>query len=217
MILSRCRCMLMYNELVNEILLNPNLAYVTLVLGFILIINAILTPGTGVSEIGALTLLILAGWEIVNLPINAWALAVLLLAVIFFLLAFRQANPRLFLGLSIVALVIGSTFLFREESWSQPAVNPILALVASTLSSGFIWIAAQKAIEARRLSPSHGLEILIGAIGEAKTDIHQEGSVQVAGELWSARSAEAIPAGSQIRVVGREGFILEVEAINQAH
>ena len=31
------------------------------------------------------------------------------------------------------------------------------------------------------------------------------------GEMWSARSDKAIPAGSPIRVVRREGFILVVE------
>jgi len=209
------RVMLMYNELMNEVLLNPNMAYVFLVLGFLLIIMAIMTPGTGLFEIGALILLILAGWEITNLPINAWALAILLLAAIFFLLAFRQSRPQLYLGLSILALVLGSAFLFRGEAWYQPAVNPILALAASVLSSGFIWIATRKTLEARRVSPSHSLESLVGATGEAKTEIYEDGSVQVAGELWSARSEKTIPAGSLVRVTGREGFILEVEAITQ--
>ena len=55
------------------------------------------------------------------------------------------------------------------------------------------------------------LSVLIGAVGEAKSDVHHEGSVQVNKELWTARSEELIEAGSQIRVVGREGFVLVVE------
>jgi len=35
--------------------------------------------------------------------------------------------------------------------------------------------------------------------------------VQVAGELWSARSEKPIAAGSPIRVVRRDGFVLIVE------
>jgi membrane-bound ClpP family serine protease len=38
--------------------------------------------------------------------------------------------------------------------------------------------------------------------------------VYVAGEMWSARSDQSIPAGSSIRVVRREGFILVVEKEN---
>jgi membrane-bound ClpP family serine protease len=59
--------------------------------------------------------------------------------------------------------------------------------------------------------PSHSLEGLVGQIGEAKTRVYEEGSVQVNGELWSARSEESIPAGSAIRVIRREGFVLFVE------
>jgi membrane-bound serine protease (ClpP class) len=164
-------------------------------------------------ELGALALFIVAAWEIFNLAVNLWALVILLLAVIFFLLAFRRTWSRLFLGLSILALVIGSAFLFQGEAWYLPAVNPILAVVASVLSSGFIWFATRKALEARRLALAHSLEELVGATGEAKTEVHDEGSVPVGGELWSAHSQQPIPAGSKVRVVGREGFILEVEVL----
>jgi len=203
----------MYNEFMNETLLNPNVAYVVLVVGFMLTVMAVIAPGTGLLELGALALFIMAVWEILNLPVNFWALAVLLLAAVFFLLAFRRTWSQLFLGLSILSLVIGSAFLFQGEAWYQPAVNPILAVVASVLSSGFIWFATHKALEARRLALAHSLEELVGATGEAKTAIYDEGSVQVGGELWSAHSKEPIPTGSKVRVVGREGFILEVEAI----
>jgi membrane-bound ClpP family serine protease len=53
--------------------------------------------------------------------------------------------------------------------------------------------------------------MLIGKIGEARTKVEEEGSVQVDGELWSARSEKTIPAGSSIRVLRREGFVLIVE------
>ena len=203
----------MYNEFMNETLLNPNVAYVVLVVGFMLTVMAVIAPGTGLLELGALAMFIMAAWEILNLPVNLWALVILLLAAVFFLLAFRRTWSRLFLGLSILSLVIGSAFLFQGEVWYQPAVNPILAVVASVLSSGFIWFATRKALDARRLAVAHSLEDLVGATGEAKTEVHDEGSVQVGGELWSARSKEPIPAGSKVRVVGREGFILYVEAI----
>jgi membrane-bound ClpP family serine protease len=59
--------------------------------------------------------------------------------------------------------------------------------------------------------PSHDLAGLIGQIGEARTKVDDDGSVQVAGELWSARSEKPIEAGSSIRVVSRDGFVLVVE------
>jgi len=197
-----------------DLLLNPNIAYLILVVGFLLIVLAILSPGTGLLEVGALFAIILAAYCVYNLPINLWALLVLVLGVVPFLIAVRQSRRLLFLAISILALVLGSAFLFRSEVWWRPAVHPLVALLVSVITAAFFWVAVSKTLEAERQRPSHDLEVLIGAIGEAKTLIHQEGSVQVAGELWSAYSSQPIPAGTTIRVVQREGFILEVEPIN---
>jgi membrane-bound serine protease (ClpP class) len=57
----------------------------------------------------------------------------------------------------------------------------------------------------------HDLDGLVGQVGEARTNVNDEGSVQVAGELWSAKSDKAISAGSPIRVIRRDGFVLIVE------
>jgi membrane-bound serine protease (ClpP class) len=115
----------------------------------------------------------------------------------------------------ILALIVGSLFLFPGEVWYQPAVNPLLAVLVSVFSGGFLWLAANKILEAEARRPTHDLQALVGALGEAKTSIHPKGSVQVNGELWSAYSETPIPAGAQVRVTGREGFVLRVEAIER--
>ena len=194
----------------EEILLNPNVAYLLLVAGFTFATLSLLAPGTGLLEIGALFALLLAGWGIYNLPVNFWALGVLLLGVFPFLLAVRRSGRLTFLGISILALVVGSAFLFRGEGW-RPAVDPVLALLVSVLVTGFFWVVVQKTLEAERARPTHDLDALVGSLGEAKTEVHMEGTVQVAGELWTARSAEPIPDGARIRVIGREGLILDVK------
>ncbi len=197
-----------------EILLDPNIAYLTLVLAFLTVLMAILTPGTAVLEITAVLLMIVAGWQVYNLPVNWWALIVLIGALILFILAVRRLNT-IFLGLTIAALIVGSVFLFQGEVWYDPAVNPVLAIIVSTLVGGFLWVATTKVLEAERATPTHDLVVLIGQIGEAKTNIHAEGSVQVAGELWSAQSEQKILQGSRIRVIDRDGFLLTVEAVDE--
>ena len=76
--------------------------------------------------------------------------------------------------------------------------------------AGFLWWVTRKVIAAHHSRPIQDLQKLVGQIGEAKTHVHEEGSVQVAGELWSARSEKSITAGSRVRVVSREGFVLVV-------
>ena len=83
------------------------------------------------------------------------------------------------------------------------------------MAGAFLWISTTKVLEARETQPTFDLERLIGETGEAKTPIQTEGSVQVSGELWTARSEEFIERGTQIRVIGREGFILDVEPLEK--
>jgi membrane-bound serine protease (ClpP class) len=196
-----------------DIFLNTNIVYLLLVLGSFLAVLALFSPGTGMLEAGALLVLVAAGWGVYNNthPINLWALIVLVIGVFPFLLAMRKWRDVIFLGIAILAFELGSVYLFKPEVWWKPAVNPFLAGFTIILTSLFLWIAGHKVIEADRLRPSHDLTTLIGLVGEAKTAVHAEGSVQVGGEQWSAWSDAPIPLGAAVRVVRREGLVLKVE------
>ncbi len=198
-----------------DFLQNPNITYLLLAGGLIFAVLALAAPGTGLLEILALFVLGLAGYGIAayNLPINAWSLVILLVGIVLFFLAVRRPKQLYLLVVSILALVVGSAFLFRSQTWYIPAVDPLLAVVVSVLSGGFFWIAARKVMEAASARPVHDLGTLIGARGEAKTHIFKEGSVQVEGELWSACSDQPIHSGALVRVLERNGFTLKVEAV----
>lgn len=196
-----------------DFLLEPNIAYLILLGGILLSLMAIVTPGTGLFEVGAFFCLALAGYAVYNLSFNWWAIVLLVLSVVPFIYSIQKPKRELYLGLSIALLVLGSVFLFAVDGW-KPAVNPFVALVTSGLISIFLWIVVRKTVQVASARPTHDLELLMGLTGEARSDIYEEGSVYVAGEMWSARSNEHIPAGSSIRVVRREGFILVVEKID---
>lgn len=196
-----------------ELLLLPDVAYLFLVVGLMLSVLALLTPGTGFIEIGAFFALAVAGYQIYSLEINIWAIFVALIGVVLFVFAVRRSKYQyVYLGVSIVALVIGSVFLFRGEE-SSSAVNPVLALVVSVLSAGFLWLIATKTLDIHLTRPSHDLGVLMGATGVARTEVHAEGTVFVNMEDWSAQSDVPIRAGDRVRVVGREGLILQVQPI----
>lgn len=196
-----------------DFLLEPNIAYLILLGGILLSLMAIVTPGTGLFEVGAFFCLALAGYAVYNLSFNWWAIVLLVLSVVPFIYSIQKPKRELYLGLSIALLVLGSVFLFAVDGW-KPAVNPFVALVTSGLISTFLWIVVRKTVQVASARPTHDLELLMGLTGEARSNIYEEGSVYVAGEMWSARSNEHIPAGSSVRVVRREGFILVVEKID---
>jgi membrane-bound serine protease (ClpP class) len=62
----------------------------------------------------------------------------------------------------------------------------------------------------------YNIDRVIGASGEAKTAIYNEGSVYVVGENWSAHSQVPIPAGTRVKVIAREGITVEVEPLKKA-
>jgi membrane-bound serine protease (ClpP class) len=193
-----------------DFLLEPNIAYLILLGGILLGLMAIVSPGTGLFEVGAFFCLALAGYAVYNLSFNWWALVLLALSIVPFAYAIQKPKRELYLGLSIFLLVAGSIFVFAVDDW-KPAVNPFVAFAASSLMASFLWIAVRKTIQAAGAPPTHDLAALVGQLGEARSSIREEGSVYVNGELWSARSDALIPSGSPIRVVRREGFILVVE------
>ncbi len=196
-----------------EFFLNPNIVYLMLVLGIFLGVLALFSPGTGLLEGGALLVLAGAAWGIYNNArhISLWALLILAFGVFPFLLAMRRWRDFIFLAIAIVAFEVGSVYLFVPAVWWKPVVNPFLAGFTIILTGLFLWIAGHKAIEAELMRPRHDLQTLVGQVGEAKTAIHAEGSVQVAGEQWSAWSDAPIAAGEMVRVIRREGLILKVE------
>ncbi len=193
-----------------EFLLDPNIAYFVLVLVILFVLIALAMPGTGVPEVLAIFALLLAGYAVYYLSVNWWALGLLVLSIAPFYFAVRGPRRELGLVLSIVGFPVGSLFFFPAKS-GLISVHPALAVVTSVLFAGALWFSARKVVQAFQSRPALELTRLIGECGETRTDVKDSGSVQVASELWSARSEKLIPAGRVVRVVGRDGFVLIVE------
>lgn len=194
-------------------LFDPNLGITLLVGGLVLALAALFLPGTGLIEIGALAALVLAGVVLMNLPFNAWALVLMAAAVVPLVLAVRGKRSLLPLAAAWVLLLAGSLFLFRPGG-GREAVSPLVAVLVSLSATGFTWLVARKGTQTLGLRKMHDLETLVGMIGTARTDLRPEGSVYVGGEAWSARAAGgSIEAGSAVRVIRRDGLVLDVEKV----
>jgi membrane-bound serine protease (ClpP class) len=193
-----------------EFLLDPNIAYIVLVGAILFLLVAIATPGTGIPEALGLLGIGAAGYAVYHLSLNWWALVILVASLVPFYFSVRGPRREIWLALSIVGLTLGSVFFFpARQGWIS--VNPILAAVTSALFAGLLWVSARKVVQILETRPALELSALIGEGGETRTDVRDEGSVQVASELWSARSDKLIPAGRPVKVVGRDGFVLIVE------
>jgi membrane-bound serine protease (ClpP class) len=197
-----------------EVFITPDVGYVLILLSALFTMMALLSPGSGLFELGALAFILLSGSVLVNLPLNLWLLLVILLAIVPFYLAVWKGWHPGFLGLSIGMFLVGCAFLFKGEHW-YPPVNLILILCASLLEGGILWFGIHKTMEAVKHRPVQDLQKLIHAVGEARTLIHHEGTVQVGSEMWSARSDEPIVKGKRVRVLKRDGLILTVQEVDR--
>ncbi len=197
-----------------EFLLNPDVAFIFLGAALLITIFALLAPGSGVLEIIALVLLFAVGYSMANLPFNAWALALLLIGIVAVVVTFRRARKWYFIAGSILILVIGLVFVFRGET-AVLGVNPWLAVIGAAGIGGFVWIIGNNVSKTFHQKPYTDLNSMAGMVGRATTEISTDGSVYVDGENWSAVSDEPIPAGSQVKVMQREGLVLKVEMVKE--
>ena len=195
-------------------LLDPNFAFVLLAVAFLVTIFALLAPGTGILEVFSLILLTLVGFSIAGTEIHTWAILFLLGGIVAVILALRRFDNRFFLVLAILMLLAGMLFLFKAPG-RVLAVDPLLALVVSITTAGFIWIIGRMTTQAFKTKPQQNLENLIGEVGRAVTDISKDGSVYVSGENWSAVSSKPIKKGSSVVVRKRDGLILKVEEFSK--
>lgn len=190
-----------------------NVFYLCLVLGVWTAAMAVATPGTGFLE--AFSLVLLAGAAIGMLvwPVNPLAFIPLVLGVAALIYSVVRRRPSAWWVLGSAALLsLGSIFLYENAS-GGPAVEPVLAILMTTLTVLFFWFGVRRGIEVQLAAPTVDAEIVVGQVGEARSPVHRGGTVYVGGELWSARSESPIQRGQRVRVVGLDGLIVDVEPV----
>lgn len=187
-----------------------NLVYLALMATIWLIALALVTPGTGILELLALSGLVVTGAGFLNLTVNPWAIPVLAAGAVFFGLSVWRWERGVWLGLSAVCLSLGSVVLFQAPGGSL-AVQPVLATGVSLLTLAYFWLAVRKGLLAYRAPRHNSLVDILGQVGDVRTPLDPTGSVYIQGEMWSARADEAVPVGAKVRVTGREGLVLLVQ------
>jgi membrane-bound serine protease (ClpP class) len=198
-------------------LVNPDIAYILLIIGIFGIIFELSHPGLVAPGIAGAVALLLSFISFGNLPTNLGGVLFIVLAVVLFILDIKLPTHGVLTAGGILSFVIGSFLLFppwrapQLPSFPAVTISPVIIIVMTVLVSSFFIFIVSKGLLAQRRRPSFGTESLPGSTGVAITEIAPEGQVQSMGEQWSARSVEGpIHAGENVEVVGREGLRLLV-------
>jgi len=193
-------------------IIDPNLAYVLIVGGFVLSVLAILTPGTGIVEIGGIFALVLGGYGVISNPSNLWAF-IFIVPFFPFIFLYRKIKKDIYLILAIIFINIGSFSLFRGDN-ELFGVSFFIGLFVFLINAPIIWFIVKRVTEAIDKAPDFDPKKIIGKVGEARSNLALVGTVYVDGEEWTAKSKNKILTGAKIRVIAKEGLTLLVEEDN---
>jgi membrane-bound serine protease (ClpP class) len=186
---------------------DPNIAYILLMLGFYGILFELQNPGAVLPGVVGGISLILAFLALSTMPVNTAGVALIALAVVFFVAELKVASHGLLAAGGIVAMLLGSMILFRGESWHVSWSVILGGTLTTTLFFGWL---ALLALRVRRRPVATGLEGLRGMRGRAIERLTPRGRVSVRGELWDAVSDSDVEVGDEIEVTGGERLLLHV-------
>ncbi len=193
-----------------EIISNPNIAYILMILGFYGLYFELSNPGSVFPGVAGAICLILAFYALHTLPINYAGLMLIILGIgLFIAEAFITSHGVLGVG-GVISMLFGSIMLIDSAS---PALQISWAVIipAVIVSAVLFIITVTVAVRVYREKPDTGKEGLIDMQATAKTDIHADGQVFLRGEYWSAWSDEPIRQGEKVTVVALEGLKLKVK------
>ncbi|MDH3508437.1 MAG: nodulation protein NfeD [Gammaproteobacteria bacterium] len=195
-----------------EVISNPTVAYMLMLLGIYGLIFEGYNPGAIVpGVVGAISLL-LALFAFQILPVNYAGLALIALGVVLMISEFLVPSfGALGLG-GIAAFVFGSVILIDTDlpgfGVSIPLISTI-AFMSGSLLLAIIWFAMKS-----RVRPVvSGIEEMQQMTAKALEDFTVEGQVWAHGERWLARSNVPITKDQLLRVTRIEGLVLHVEPV----
>jgi membrane-bound serine protease (ClpP class) len=187
---------------------SPSVAFILLVLGLALVVLEFYTAGIGVAAATGALLLVLSAYGLAVLPTRPWAVALILLGMFGYAIDLQAGTPRTWTVIGTVSLAVGSVTLYDgyRASW--------FTLAAGVAGVALFMVAGMPAmVRARFSTPTIGRQSMVGELGRALAAVNPEGTVEVRGAPWRARTNRATPIemGAGVRVVGIDGLMLEVE------
>ena len=190
---------------------HPNIAYILLTLGGLGLYFELSNPGAILPGVIGGICLILAFFALSVLPVSYAGIALILLAMLFFIAEVKVTSYGILSIAGVVSLVLGSLMLFKSPDPAiRVSVDVILIVVVFTLVVvSFLMIMVLKA---HRSQVKTGAEGLLNRLAVAKSEIDPEGKIFLHGELWHAVAERPIAAGQRVRVVAVEdGMTLRVQ------
>jgi membrane-bound serine protease (ClpP class) len=189
------------------LLADPNVAYILLLVGFYGILFELQNPGAILPGVIGGIALVLAFFALSTLPVNFAGVALIVLAIVFFVAETQVASHGILGAGGVLALLLGSMFLFQGEG-----VRVSRGVIGGgTLATAlFFFVVVSAGIRAQRRPVQSGGPGMRGERGVVVERVAPAGRVRLGDTLWNARSAEPLEAGTEVEVTAVDGLTVEV-------
>jgi len=194
------------------LLVDPNIAYVLMLLGFYGLLFELQNPGAILPGIVGGIAIVLAFFALSALPVHYAGLALIVLAVVFFVAEVKVMSHGLLAAGGVLSMLLGSLLLFRGEG-----VHVSYGVIAggTLVTAAFFLLVVGAGMRAQRRPVATGAAGMVGVRGVAVERLAPDGRVDIAGVLWNARSgATVVEVGGEIEVVAVDGLTLDVRPRN---
>ena len=199
-----------FRDRVLNIITDPNVAYVLMMLGMLGLFFELSNPGVILPGVVGGISLILAFFAFQSLPISYAGLLLILFGVVLLIAEVKITSHGVLAVGGVVAMLLGSLMLF-DTSMAELRVSwwVILPTVGVTAAVFVLAVAAGLRALARR--PITGAVGMVGGTGVARSALDPAGEVFVQGELWRAvAEGGPINIGEAVRITAVDGLTLKV-------
>jgi membrane-bound serine protease (ClpP class) len=205
-----------FSEKLLDIISDPNITYLLMMLGFFGILFELYNPGAILPGIVGVIALVMAFYAMQSLPVNYAGLALIVFAIILFILEIKVVSHGLLAIGGVASMLLGSLMLIRTSSALEFARISRGVIISATLVTAlFFLFVIGLGLKAQRRKVVTGREGLVGITGQSITALSPSGTVRVHGEIWNAESVSGnIAAGESVRIIEMKNLKLFVEPIS---
>jgi membrane-bound serine protease (ClpP class) len=200
-------------ERILHIVVDSTIVLALLSIGAQAILIEISNPGGWVAGFIGIVCIALGVYGLGVLPANGLGLVLIALAVGLFVMDVNAPTHGALTLAGTITMIAGALTLFNSSDTPQYArISPAFVAVVALCFAGTSFFILTKAVRSRGLRPQVGVESLVGAVAQARTDLAPQGTVFVQGERWRAEAQDApIAAGEEVEIVAVQGFCLYVK------
>lgn len=201
-----------WKEELLSFLSDPNIAYIFILLTMYGIMIELYNPGAVFPGVVGVLSAILAGFSLQMLPVNFAGLALMIVAIVLFILEVKVVSFGMLTLSGIVAFVLGSVMLIDSpDDFMQIGFEIIIA--ATLLTAGLFIGIVMLAVKSQSKKVASGISTLVDREAVVINEITPDnmGQVRISGEIWRAKSSNSHQRNDKVKVKSVDGLTLEVE------